>query len=113
MLLFKPRHVAPILSDRKTETRRLWRSWRANVGSIQKAKTMMLSKDYFALLEILERWEERLGDISAQSVYNEGYDSQEEYFASLAEINARALKKITIPLEDLRIKVLKFRRVVG
>lgn len=112
MLLFKPRHVAPIISGRKIETRRLRRSWRANVGSIQKAKTVMLSKDYFALLEILERWEERLGDISDQSIYNEGYDSRDEYFASLAEINARVLKKITIPLEDLQVKVLKFRRVI-
>jgi len=112
MLLFKPRHVAPILSGRKIETRRLWRFWRANVGSIQKAKTVMFSKDYFALLEILERWKERLGDISDQSIYNEGYDSRDEYFASLAEINARALKKITIPLEDLQVKILKFRRVI-
>ncbi len=111
MLLFKPRHVAPILSGRKIETRRLWRSWRANVSSIQKAKTMLLSKDCFALLEIIERWEERLGDISDQRIYNEGYDSRDEYFASVGEINARALKKNAIPLEDLQVKVLKFRRV--
>jgi len=105
MILFKPEHVAPILSGRKTETRRYWKKFRVNVGSIQLAKTQMISKEYFARLEILDRWEEALGDISPRSISNEGYDSLEGYKAVLEAINKR-------PWDDNEVvKVVKFRVV--
>ncbi len=104
MILFKPEHVAPILSGRKTETRRDWKVWRAKVGSVHKAKTKMISPEYFALIEIIERWEEELGDISEESVYNEGYDSREAYEAKFREIYG-----YWDPHQ--MIKVLKFRMV--
>ncbi len=52
------------------------------MGSVHKAKTEMMSRNYFALIEILERWEERLGDISEESGLNEGYESREAYEAT-------------------------------
>ncbi len=106
MLLFKPFHIPPILSGRKVETRRQWRTWRAKVGSIHKAKTKMLSPEYFAELEILRRWEECLGDISEKSIHNEGYDSREQYVAVWEEINKRPWN------DDEIVKVLLFQ-VVG
>jgi len=39
----------------------------------------MLKPEYFAKLEILDRWEEQLGDMTAASAWNEGYNSLEEF----------------------------------
>lgn len=104
MILFKPEHVPMILSGRKIETRRDWKSWRTRVGSVHKAKTEMMSRNYFARIEILERWEERLGDISDESIHNEGYDSREAYMAKFREIYGYWKP-------DKVIKVIKFRVV--
>ena len=109
MLLFKPEHVGPILAGRKTETRRIWSRWRANVRSIHLAKTKMLSKEYFAKLYIFDRWEEILGDISEESAWNEGYSSREEYLRKFAEINAKQIKKLPYPLEEIPVKALAFK----
>ncbi len=78
MLLFKPRHVAwicnvsPETMEPKTETRRGWKAPRVKVGSIHRAKTQMLSKDYFALLKILNVYKERLWDIDEAGARAEG-----------------------------------------
>ena len=72
MLLFKPEHVEPILTGLKTQTRRIWKKPRANVGSVHLAKTKMLSKDYFAMLKILDVRQERLGDITEADAQAEG-----------------------------------------
>jgi hypothetical protein len=111
MLLFRPEHKDMILSGRKIESRRLWKAWRVNVRSVQKAKLKMISPEFFAKLYIYDRWEERLGDISDESIHNEGYGSREEFFAALARINERQLKKIPSKLEDLQVKVIKFKVV--
>ena len=87
LILFKPEHVNPILNGVKTETRRLWKSARVKVGSIQLAKTQMLSKDYFAKLHILNVYQERLGDITPESAMREGGYTIESYFAKFDEIN--------------------------
>ncbi|NYT09115.1 MAG: hypothetical protein GKC09_04130 [Methanosarcinales archaeon] len=108
MILFKPEHIGPILAGRKTETRRIWSRWRANVRSKHLAKTQLLSKEYFARLYIVDRWEERLGDISEEAAHAEGYSSREEYLAKFAEINAKRIKKLSIPIEDIKVKVIKF-----
>ena len=39
MLLFKPEHVEPIRTGRKTVTRRVWKRRRARVGSIHQCYT--------------------------------------------------------------------------
>ena len=113
MLLFKPEHVAPILAGTKTQTRRIWSSWRANVHSTQLAKTKMLSKEHFAQLYICDRWEERLGDITEQNARAEGYDSKAEYLKKFAEINAKQIKKLPYSLEEIPVKVLEFKVIPG
>jgi hypothetical protein len=112
MLLFKPEHIAPILAGTKTQTRRIWPRWRANVCSTQLAKTKMLSKEHFAKLYIFDRWEERLGDITEEDARAEGYNSREEYLAKFAEINVKRIKKLPYPLEEIPIKVLVFKVIL-
>jgi hypothetical protein len=109
VLLFKPEHVAPILAGTKTQTRRIWVRWRANVLSTHFAKTKMLSREHFAKLYISDRWEERLGDISEEDAQAEGYHSREEYLAKFAEINARQIKKLPYHLNEIPVKVLAFK----
>jgi hypothetical protein len=112
MLLFKPEHVGPILAGTKTETRRIWARWRANVRSTQLAKTKMLSKEHFAKLYIWDRWEERLGDISEESARNEGYKSREEYLAKFVEINSKQINKLPYTLKEIPVKVLAFKVIL-
>jgi len=106
MLLFRPEHVTPILAGTKTETRRIWKRWRANVGSIHLAKTKMLSTEHFAKLRILSRRVELLGDITDAGAKSEGYASREEYLAKFREIN-----KLTGPIEGVYVHVLEFEVV--
>jgi hypothetical protein len=72
MLLFKQEHVEPILTGKKTQTRRGWKKPRAKIGSVHLAKTKMLSKEYFAKLEILDVKQERLGNITEADAQAEG-----------------------------------------
>src|SRR3990167_5399118 len=80
MLLFRDRHVAPILAGTKTQTRRLWDKWRANVGSLHWASTHLYRKEArFARLAIVDRWEERLDEISAADAKAEGGYTPDQY----------------------------------
>jgi hypothetical protein len=72
MLLFKPEHVPLILEKTKTETRRIWKKRRCKVGSIHKAKTQMLSKEYFAKLKILDCHKEEFRCITEEGAKAEG-----------------------------------------
>lgn len=87
MLLFRPEHVEPILRGTKTQTRRVWKRCRANVGVIHKAKLKMISRDYFALLKIMGTRQERLGDISEEDAKAEGGYTRETYRKKWIEIN--------------------------
>lgn len=109
MLLFKPEHVPLILGGTKTQTRRLGkRRW--NIGAIHKAKTQMLSKEYFALLEILDVYQERLFDISDKDAIEEGYQGRIDYLRAFARIN-----KLKVSLsnfewaKNILVWVVKFR----
>jgi hypothetical protein len=87
MLLFIPEHVPMILDGTKTQTRRIWKRKRCNVGAIHLAKTMMLSKEYFAKLNILRVWQEPLGDISRADAIAEGYKDGNDYLNAFFTIN--------------------------
>lgn len=104
MILFKPEHVAPILAGTKTQTRRIWKKPRAKVGAIHLAKTKMLSKEYFARLEILEVYQERLINISDDDANAEGYAGADAYLDAFCKINH--LKNVP----DIQVHVVKFRR---
>ena len=87
MLLFKPEHVETILTDKKTQTRRIWKKPRAKVGSVHLAKTKMLSKEYFAKLRILDVRQERLGDITEADAQAEGGYSVDTFQQVWVSIN--------------------------
>ena len=106
MLLFKPEHVRPILSKLKTQTRRIWTTRRVKPGSNQKCKLKMMSRNYFALIRILEVYQERLGDISPVDAIAEGYSSPEAFFEEWREING----KVDL---DLVVWVVRFELVAG
>jgi hypothetical protein len=91
VILFKPDHVEPILAGRKVETRRIWKKQRVLVGSIQLAKTKLISKDYFARLHILDVRKESLGCIlyDEESARAEGYKSSIEFLCAFANINLK------------------------
>ena len=91
MILFKPEHVEPILNGTKTQTRRTWKKPRAKVGSIHLAKRKMLFKEYFARLEILAVYQERLGNISEEDAQAEGYPSKAAYLEAFARINKQSV----------------------
>ena len=87
MLLFKEVHRPLILSGEKWQTRRLWAKRHAKPGTVHKAKTRMLSTEYFALLRIERCYQQRLGDMTQADVIAEGYKSLEDYRRALVEIN--------------------------
>jgi hypothetical protein len=86
MLLFKPQHIDPILSGTKTQTRRFWKKARVKAGSIHLAKQKMISREYFARLEILEVYKEKLGSISEQDALAEGYPTVMAYLIAFVNI---------------------------
>lgn len=71
MILFHPEHVQPILDGIKIKTRRLGKK-RWKVNSVHKAKTFMISQDYFALLRILTLHREPLGAMTEKDAWDEG-----------------------------------------
>jgi len=91
MILFRQEHVGPILAGTKTQTRRTWEKPRARVGTVHLAKTRMLSTEFFARLEILAVYRERLGDISEKDAIAEGYPSREAYLLAFARINRQTI----------------------
>jgi len=105
MMLFKPEHVEKILSGEKTQTRRIWTAQRAKVGSIHLAKLQMISKEFFAKLEILDVYREPLIEISDEDAKAEGYSTAAAYFVAFCRINH--LEKVP----DILVYVVHFRVV--
>ena len=88
MLLFKSKHIEPILNGTKVETRRIWKRQRVKVGSIHQCRTQMLNKEScFARVRILDVKMQRLNDMTEEEAHREGYQSKHEYLLSFAEIN--------------------------
>ena len=104
MLLFKPFHIDPILSGLKTETRRMWKKPRANVGAIHRCQTQMFTKDYFAQVKILKVYQERLGDIKRSDYRDEGGCTKETFIKAWTGINGNYDP-------DLVVYVIKFELV--
>jgi len=100
MLLFKPYHVFPIVCEgqaiRKTETRRSWSKARAKAGSVHQCKLNFYDL-YFAKVEILDVYEQSLGEMTGASAKREGGYTGEEYARLWEIINKRPLN----PLEEV------------
>jgi hypothetical protein len=78
MILFKQEHVEPILTGRKTQTRRTGKL-RWKVGAVRQAKTSYRKDSEFAKIKITAIRQERLGDITREDAVREGYNSIGEY----------------------------------
>jgi hypothetical protein len=89
VILFRPEHVEPILSVRKTQTRRAGNK-RWNVGSIHQCKTTLFSPDPpFARVRIFDVRRQKLGEMSREEVLAEGYRTWPEYMKALGRIHER------------------------
>lgn len=101
MVLFKPEHVMPIIFGQKTDSRRNWlepkktRQFpnqlcsfsRVKPGRKYKAKTQMISTNYFAELPITKVWQEPLKMIDDTGAKLEGYPNREAYIQAYFKIN--------------------------
>jgi len=93
MLLFKPYHVAPIIDHDKTETRRFWKKPRAKRGSIHFCR-LRFDHNYFGRVEILDVYEQPLGEMSEESAQAEGGYTLEEYARIWQIINKTPLNPL-------------------
>jgi hypothetical protein len=95
MILFREEHVEPILSGRKTQTRRLGNK-RWNVGAKHACYTRPPftrgGSEPFARVRILNVRRQALGEMSRAEVLAEGYRTWPEYMAALARIHGRELE---------------------
>ena len=109
MILFKPEHVDPILTGRKTQTRRLGKK-RWNVGSIHACYTRPPfargGAEPFCRVLILGVRRERLDDISEGDARAEGYPNSERFVEAFERINRTALNPETC--EYPRVWVVTF-----
>lgn len=86
MILFKPEHVAPILSGDKTQTRRLGkRRWK--VGSYHQCKTRLFGGEPFARVAILHVWQQPLQAITEEDVRAEGYATKQDFLDAFCRIS--------------------------
>jgi len=86
-MLFKPEHRKMILNGTKTATRRIWKKPMVKVGGIYKCKTKMLSKEYFAKIEVTKLYQQRLGEVMTEDAKKEGYKSIVDFYRVFEEIN--------------------------
>ena len=91
MILFKQQHVEPILSGKKTQTRRLWKRPRVKVGAIHRCYTKPPwgrgGAEPFAQIRVLALRQEKLGDITDDAAQAEGYPNMEEFVMAFLRIN--------------------------
>lgn len=86
MILFREEHVAPILSGRKTQTRRLGeRRW--NVGATHQCKTKLFGGEPFARVYITRVRKTGLHDLPQRDIHAEGYSTRKEFIAVWERIN--------------------------
>lgn len=97
-MLFKPEHVEPILSGRKTQTRRLWPHGRRAVpGSLHWAATKLYDPTArFARLRIESVEQEPLGWVTPLDARAEGYDGVEEFLAVFDRINGNTPRQTLV-----------------
>lgn len=106
IFLFKENHVKQIKLKKKTQTRRIHKKWRANIGAVHQVRTELFGKPH-CYIRIIRRWEERLGDISIVDAYREGGYTVDEYIKGFIEMYDGNLD------EDFIVKCYEFELVKG
>jgi hypothetical protein len=86
VILFKPEHVEPVLTGRKTQTRRRWKRRRMIPGSSHQARTRLFGEP-FAILEVIRVWQEAIGEVSDEDAGAEGYSGRDDFLAAFTRIN--------------------------
>jgi hypothetical protein len=97
-MLFQPEHIgwsldkSPLTGEPKTRTGRLWKKCMVKAGGIYKAKTMMLSKDFYFRFRVLsdplpEIRQMHLLSMTPKMVREEGCGSMKQYLDIFNEIN--------------------------
>jgi len=97
-MLFKQEHKQMILDGRKTATRRAWKKPMVKVGGIYKCKLQMLSKKYFAKIQVTKLYKQCLGDMTKKDANKEGYELLRHFYKIWVEIN-----KEWIPLQEVYV----------
>lgn len=106
MFLFKENHVDQIKRGTKTQTRRIHKKWRANIGAVHQVRTELFGKPH-CHIRIIRRWEERLGDISAADAHVEGGYTTDDYIKGFIEMYNGSLDA------DFVVKCYEFELVKG
>jgi hypothetical protein len=91
-MLFKPEHLDSIYKGAKTQTRRIWKKQRANVGAIHQIKLKMLEKKNYGKILIKNVWKQKLLDITDKEASSEGGYTRESYIKKWFEINPKSPK---------------------
>lgn len=90
-MLFKPVHTPMILSGRKTQTRRDWKTCRVKNGGFSYFFNRPIWATPpgapFADTRILRTWPEILGSISGDDAFSEGYETPGEFFEAFQAIH--------------------------
>ena len=88
-MLFKKNHKQMILEGKKTATRRVWKKPMVRVGGLYKCKLKMLSKNYFAIIEVTKVYLQQLGEMTNKDAKKEGYANIKEFKKIWIEINGK------------------------
>ncbi len=104
-MLYKPVHRPLILSRRKKQTRRNWKTGRVKVGGLSycfnRPAWAVPPGLPFADTEILKVWREPLGDISEADAFDEGYDTRQEFHTAFQTINKLSAVELLEHLNEL------------
>ena len=102
-MLFKPEHKEMILNGTKTATRRIWKRPMVKIGGIYKAKLKMLSKEYFAKIQVTKLYKQCLYSMSDEDAKKEGYESIEEFKKIWIKINGVWNKGLNVDVIEFNL----------
>lgn len=87
-MLFQPEHIDKTRLGKKTETRRIWKSWHAKVGGVYPMQTKMYQpRVECPLIKCTNRYMQPLGEMTEENAKAEGGYTLEEYKAVWERIN--------------------------
>ena len=113
-MLFKPEHKQMILNGKKTATRRAWKKPMVKVGGIYKCKLKMLSKEYFAKIQVTKLYKQRLHEMTLEDAKKEGYNSIGDFEEEWIKINGHIWRMQEVyVIEFMVVKEMKRKTLKG